>query len=206
MVNILSSLAMELAFLYEIKQPTTEEKKRFRQNRKSIYSFSSVREIIIARGLLNSDAAKKASGNVIVRRDLCAHDAIIAQMSKEIWCNWLPAWARERTKGLPKEAQRLVNNFFSLEPIKGEIDKRRNLPDLGWYIKKKNIDISRKWLINYIEAETEFYIEKAPNDLFKDIFETEEVDYFVPAAKDNLKDVLLVLEDLYGEPPFKFLR
>jgi len=202
----LSSKAMEVAFLMSIQTPTQEENSKLKGR---IKSFESLRSIVIDRGLIKTQEGYNASRRVIDRRNMAVHDAILKQAIEIEQAKWV-----ERIQNkIPKNLRKILVTLVFSEYQK-RIKDWENLPDLGWYVTKKSDKVTRNLLQEFFRILDEKMIEignfqdqswKAKvkqlpikiNDIKESIL-SGEADFIKHCAVENLKDVKVVIDEIYA--------
>ena len=201
----LSSKAMEVAFLMNIKTPTQEEVKKRKGKTKT---FEALRSIAIDRELLKTVEGIGASRRVIDRRNMAVHDAILKQAVEIEQERWI-----ERIQNRIPENYRkfLVPIFFS--KVRERAGQWKTLPDFSWYVTRKSYRVTRKLLRDFfrildqkIEEFTSFpdksliaklrQLPRKMRDAQESILRGE-ADFIKHCARENLKDVKAVLDDIY---------
>lgn len=201
----LSSKAMEVAFLMNIEAPTREEKSRLGGK---IRSFEALRRIVIDRGLIKTPDGRKASRRVIDRRNMAVHDAILKQAIEIEQARWV-----ERIQNrIPKNFRKILVAIVFSEYRK-RLKEWKNLPDFSWYVTKKSDIVTRELLQDFFKIldqkmmqigsfQDQSWIAKAkqfPGKIkeIRDSISGGEADFFKHCSKENLKDVKIVLDDIY---------
>lgn len=197
----LSSKAMEVAFLFKVDALSEKEKKRFRYR-----SLDGLRRILISRGNLKGIVADEIVPRIITRRNMCVHDAILEQVMVRAETEWL----QRRLSQLPEPAMSLMQRI-----IASKFRFLNSLPDLSWYVTKRSLNASKKLIFDFldelIEGDLAPIAEKIGLSSFQKLYEnikttliSGRLDYLKRAAKENLDDVYIVLDNLYNGTIFKF--
>lgn len=203
----LSSKAMEVAFLMNIKTPTQAEVKK-RKGR--IKTFEALRSIAIDRELVKTREGINASRRVIDRRNMAVHDAILKQTVEIEQERWL-----ERMQNRIPERYN-IRKFLApilFKKARDRAEQWRSLPDFSWYVTRKSYQVTRRLLQDFfgildqkIDEFTRFPEKSLTASLrqlprrIRDIQESimrGDADFIKHSAKENLKDVKTVLDDIY---------
>ena len=201
----LSSKAMEVAFLINIKTPTQEEVKK-RKGR--IKTFEALRSIAIERKLIKTQEGIDASRRVIDRRNMAVHDAILKQAVEIEQERWLE---RMRNRIPEKYRKILVPILFS--KVRDQAKQWKSLPDFSWYVTRKSFHVTRKLLQDFfsiLDQKTEGFTRFSHKSLIAKLRQLPrkirdaqesilrgEADFIKHCARENLRDVKAVLDDIY---------
>jgi len=206
----LSSKAMEVAFLMNIKTPTQEEVKNLKGQ---IKTFEALRSIAIDRELVKTQEGINASRRVIDRRNMAVHDAILKQAVEIEQERWIERIQRRIPENIRKF---LVPIIFP--KVRQSESQWKTLPNFDWYVTQKSYKVTRKLLQDFfeildknIDEFTKFpdkgliAIAKQLPQKIKDIQESilqGDADFIKHCARENLKDVKAVLDDIYDSRLF----
>lgn len=205
----LSSKSLEIAFLLKIGTPRKGER---------CWSLGDLCTTIIERGLITQRETIESAWHVVNRRNMTMHDAILEQAILWVYTDWL----KQKQEEIPKEYHNLIK--IMIKPLMSKIQKRvkefDSLPNLRWYVSDKSFESTKNLIIDFLEktiGKTLFplksaegkgikaFLSKIP-EVIKDAKETAryETDFIKYSVKENLKDVKIVLEELYNQKLFKF--
>jgi hypothetical protein len=201
----LSSKAMEVAFLMKIETPTPEESKNLKGR---VKTFEALRSIAIDRGLVKTQEGIHASRRVIDRRNMAVHDAILKQAVEIEQEKWMERIQRR----LPEDTRKFLVPILFAKVRQKEM-QWKTLPDFGWYVTEKSYSVTRRLLQDFFEIldrkidEFTLFSDKSLmaiarqlpqkiKDMQQSILQGE-ADFIKHCARENLKDVKAVLDDIY---------
>lgn len=208
----LSSKSLEVAFLFKIGSLCKGERGD---------SFGDLCNISIRRGLIKQKEAVDLAWNVVNRRNMTMHDAILEQAVLWIYEEWID----EKLEQLPSKYRRLTETM--LKPVVFELQNRlklfSSLPDLRWYVVDRSFESTRKLISDFLEdtigkalipmtsvegkgARTVLSkLGKIP-EVIKNVKLSllYELDFIEYSARHNIQDVKTVFNELYDKRIFRF--
>jgi len=208
----LSSKSLEVAFLFKIGSPCKGERWG---------SFGDLCNISISRGLIKQKEAIAVAWNVVNRRNMTMHDAILEQTL--LWIS--EEWVQGQLGKMPSKYRSLAETI--LKPLMSELQNRlrlfNSLPDLRWYVMDRSFESTKKLIIDFLEEaigktlipmgsiEGEgvktflIKLSKIP-ELIKNVKLSilYELDFIEYSARQNIQDVKTVLNELCVNQIFRF--
>ena len=208
----LSSKSLEVAFLFKIRSPNVNEK---------IGSFGDLCSISIRRGLIKQRETVGQAWNVVNRRNMTMHDAILEQALLSVSEEWIQA----KLSTMSYIHRRVAENM--LKPLLSMLRRRLlmfdSIPDLGWYVMDKSFESTKNLMVDFLERgisnlalpvfsiegkDAKAYLSKLQKipQVIRDVKQAMlyESDFIEYSARQNIQDVKDVLIELYGAELFTF--
>lgn len=208
----LSSKSLEVAFLFKIASPNIDERAN---------SFGDLCNISISRGLVKQKETVALAWNVVNRRNMTMHDAILEEAVLWIY----EEWVKGKLEEMPPKYRSLAETM--VKPLMAEVQKRlelfNSLPDLSWYVIDRTFQSTKKLIIDFLEEgigialfpvqsvegnDAKAFLTRLGKipQLIRNVkrsivYESDFIEY---SARHNIQDVKNVLNDLYGDEIFRF--
>jgi len=205
----LSSRSLEVACLFKVVSPVKGER---------YSSFGDLCKIVTKRGLVKQKGTVDAAWNVINRRNMTVHDALLEQAVLWVYDDWL----KDKLKELPREYRPLFSSALNplMIQVRNKLKQFDSLPDLRWYIRTEPFETTKKLIVDFLEQiigrmlfplksiegkGIMAFLSQIPKviDIAKMSLRYE-ADFLEYSARENIKDVKIVLEELYNSKLFKF--
>ena len=129
----LSSKSLEVAFLFKIGGLREGERGT---------SFGSLCRVLINRGLIKEKKTIDLAWNVVNRRNMTMHDAIIEQAAFWVYKEWINEKLEQVASPYRHMAKTILKPFLS--KLQNRLKLFNSLPDLKWYVVDRSFEPTRK--------------------------------------------------------------
>ncbi len=208
----LSSKSLEVAFLFKICSPNISER---------INSLGDLCSISIRRGLIRQKETVNQAWNVVNRRNMTMHDAILEQAILSVSEEYIETKLSTMTHLYRRAAETLLKPLLSI--LRKRLLQFDSLPDLRWYVMDKSFESTKKLITDFLDQligntilpvvsleskDPKVLLDKLKKipQVIRDVKPTMlyESDFIEYSARRNIQDVKDVLSELYGNELFKF--